>query len=420
MRYDVIVIGGGTAGCAAAYFLGKSGKKVLIIEKNIHLGGSMTSALVTPMMKTSDNSINNEFFEIFNKKMVENNAAITYIDGNSGWFNPEISKIILDELMQDANVEVLFNSTVQSLNITDRYINSIEIQSNMLSVCIESTYIIDATGNCEIGKLANCEFLENNFLFQPVNLRFTMSNVNLKEFSTWIMDFDKDRDVTTSCVVGDEIHLSTAYTWDSCKKWALQPLFDDAVDKGLLKDTDRNYFQVFTIPGMPTTVAFNCPRVITDNNIDPLNPYDASKALIDARYSILRLSKFLKLYFRGFENAYISNIADMLGIRESRRIKGKYIYTKEDLTSGKKFKNPIVISNYPIDVHSDKKDNSVLEKIDIEYQLPVETLFSKDIKNLCVAGRCLSADFYAQAALRIIPSCFSMGVGLAKYLLKTL
>ena len=61
MQYDVVIVGGGTAGCAAAYTFGKAGKKVLIIEKNIHLGGTMTSALVTPMMKTSENQINTDF-----------------------------------------------------------------------------------------------------------------------------------------------------------------------------------------------------------------------------------------------------------------------------------------------------------------------------------------------------------------------
>ena len=112
--------------------------------------------------------------------------------------------------------------------------------------------------------------------------------------------------------------------------------------------------------------------------------------------------------------AYISSIANSLGIRVSNRVKGKYVYTVEDLRNGKTFENPVVISNYPIDVHSDKKDNSTLEKVFQEYQLPVESLIVND--KLFVIGRCISADFEAQAALRIIPSCFSMGEGLAKYL----
>ena len=127
-------------------------------------------------------------------------------------------------------------------------------------------------------------------------------------------------------------------------------------------------------------------------------------------------SKFCKKYLSGFENSYISSIANTIGIRVSNRVKGKYIYTYEDLVSGKKFDNPVLISNYPVDIHSDKKNSSTLEKVEIEYQLPLESLIVEGFEDLFVIGRCISADFKAQAALRIIPSCFSMGEGLAKHL----
>ena len=418
MKYDVVVVGGGTSGCAAAYILAKGGKKVLLVEKNIHLGGTMTSALVTPMMKTSDNSINNEFFDAFTDKMKFYNAAITYIDGNSGWFNPEIAKIVLDDLMCEAGVEVLFNTSVSNLDITNRYINKVYLTCNMLSVSIGAKYIIDATGNCDVGILSNCEFLGDNSVKHPATMRFILSGVDLKAFSNWIMEYDTDRNVTTACNIDGQIHLSTAYTWDLTSKWALKPLFDKAVADGIIKDTDRNYFQIFTIPGMPDAVAFNCPRIYFEETIDVLNVFDLSKALKKGRGAVFRLAEFCKQYLCGFENSYISNIADMLGVRESRRIRGKYVYTIDDLKCGKTFENPVLISNYPVDVHSNKKDKSVLDKVMCEYQLPVESLMSNDIDNLYVIGRCLSADFYAQAALRIIPSCFSMGTGLAKYLLK--
>ncbi len=418
MKYDVVVVGGGTSGCATAYTLAKGGKKILLVEKNIHLGGTMTSALVTPMMKTSDNSINNEFLDVFISKMKEyNNSAITYPDGNVGWFNPEIAKIALDDLMESVGVEVLFNTSIKSVNISDRYINKIDLMSNLLSVSIEANYVIDATGNCEVGFLSNCEFLNNNQQNQPTNLRFIMDGVDLRRFGDWLLEFDQDRNVTTCYDVEGQRHMSTAYTWDNVKNWALKPLFDDAVAKNILKNEDRNYFQLFTIPNMANAVAFNCPRVHFDEEIDPLDMFQTSKALLKGRSSIYRLANFCKKYFVGFENAYISNIADMLGVRVSRRICGKYIYTIDDLKSGKKFENSVVISNYPVDVHSSKKDNSVLEQTMQDYQFPVESLMAKDVDNLFVVGRCISADFYAQAALRIIPSCFSMGVGLAKYLL---
>ena len=138
----------------------------------------------------------------------------------------------------------------------------------------------------------------------------------------------------------------------------------------------------------------------------------------NGRLSIYRLAEFCKKYLPGFENASISSIANTLGIRVSNRVKGKYIYTYEDLISGKKFENPVLISNYPVDIHSNKKDNSVLEKVIVEYQLPLESLMVEGFEYLFVIGRCISVDFKAQAALRIIPSCFSMGEGLAKYLFK--
>lgn len=416
MEYDVVVAGGGTAGCAAAYTAGKLGLKTLLIEKNIHLGGTITSGLVIPVMKSGDNQINTEFYNALIAELQDIDGQVTY-QNNPGWFNPELAKIALDRLMEKAGVDLLFGAELQDALLDNKVIKSIRIKQKILSehidklqdillVNIGTRYVIDATGNCEIGKICNCEFLEN-FETQPASLRFIMGGVDINRFADWLKNFDTDRDVTTVENIGGVIHLSTAYTWDTDRKWALAPLFEYAVTKGILKDSDRNYFQLFTVAGMTDSIAFNCPRIVENK--------DYSATLRLARESILRLSNFCKNYLPGFENAYISNIADMLGIRVSRRIKGKYVYTIEDLKSGKKFENPVVISNYPVDVHSKDKNKSTLHKVQ-DYQLPIESLMSADIKNLFVAGRCLSADFMAQGALRVQASCFSMGEGIAKYI----
>lgn len=411
--YDVIIIGGGTAGCSAAYNAGKLGLKTLLIEKNIHLGGAITSGLVIPAMKSSANQINTDFFNALINELRNLGGQLTYLD-NPGWFNPELCKIALDRLMSKASVEVLFDTRVIGVNIVGSEINGLTISSNMLSEYIGAKYIVDATGNCEISALAGCNFIDNKNEVQPVSLRFEMSGINLEIFSKWLLDYDSDRNVTTSEVINGQIHLSTAYT--SSGKWALAPLFNDAIAKNVLEDSDRNYFQIFTIPNMPHSVALNCPRIHSCPEISPLNNIQFSKALIMGRESIIRIANFCKLYFPGFENSYISNIADALGIRVSRRIKGKYIYTVEDLKSGKKFENPALIGNYPIDIHSSMPNGSILEPLMQDYQLPIESLMSADLDNLFVAGRCLSADFYAQAALRIQPSCFSMGEAVAKHI----
>lgn len=417
MKYDLVIIGGGTAGCACAYTAGKCGLKTLIIEKNSFLGGSMTSALVTPAMKTVTGD-NTDFFNELTKRLKQIGGQATYSDGNPGWFNPELMKIVLDEMMGQAKVDVIFDSEVIDIICNKNRVKSLKINSDLLSVYIESNSFVDATGDCEFSKKLNCQFLNNNEEYQPNNLRFIMSGVDIKKFSEWLIEFDKDRSVTTSAEINGQIHLSTAYTWDSDKKWALRPFFDDAVKKKVLKYKDTSYFQIFTIPGMPSSLAFNTPRIIFDKEINPLDPIMRSKALQSGRQSIFRVANFCKKYLLGFENAYISSIANSLGVRVSRRIKGKYIYTIDDLRKGKSFENTCLISDYPVDIHSNKKNASILESQNKPYFLPIEALMSADYDNLYVIGRCISADFQAQAALRIIPSCFSMGEGVAKYIAK--
>ena len=429
-KYDIIIVGGGTAGCATAYTAGKLGLKTLLIEKNIHLGGTITSALVVPAMKSGEHQINTDFYKALIAELHSIGGQATY-QGNPGWFNPELTKIALDTLMAKANVEVFFDCHIRDVIIENRAIKGLVISKEMLSVYndkieqgnrelfvyIGARYVIDATGNCEIGKLCGCEFLEEKNKNQPVSLRFMMGGVDVPYFAGWLKNFDKDRNVTTVENVDGFIHLSTAYTWDKGKKWALAPLFEDAVAKGILKDHDRNYFQIFTVAGMLSTIAFNCPRII--DYTQTLDVANMSKALQLARKNIYRLAEFCKIYLPGFENAYISNIADMLGVRVSRRIKGKYIYTIDDVKSGKTFEHPVVVSNYPVDVHSKDKDSSTLELVK-DYTLPLESLMSADIDNLFVVGRCISADFMAQGALRVQASCFSMGEGVAKYISKLL
>lgn len=454
--YDVVVAGGGTAGVAAAYTAAKNGLKTLLVEKKIHLGGSITSGLVLPVMNSGKSDINRDFFDKLAEEMAKYGAQIDF-EGNKGWFDPEILKIVLDKLLTSVGVEIRFLTSVYSVEFDfHKNIKKLFLQQELLSECInklysnnsdclrdvepkmlleyldkidsdniskenkrllepiETRYVIDATGNCDVGKICGCNFIENlENETQPITLRFIMSGINMEKFAAFLRGIDADKEVSPIERVGEEIHLSTAYTWDKGSRWALKPIFEKAVAAGDLTEEDSNYFQVFTVAGCRGALAFNCPRIV--KNVDIIDITSVSKALIEARGSIFRLSRFCKKYFPGFENAYISNIADDLGIRVSRRIKGKYIYTERDIIEGKRFGNPVLVANYPIDVHSCEKDGSTLKKIGY-YQVPVESLMSADVNNLFVIGRCISADFKAQAALRVQQSCFSMGEAVAKYI----
>ena len=304
-KYDIVVIGGGTAGCAAAYTAGILGFRTLLIEKNIHLGGSITSGLVVPAMNTGENKINTEFFDVLSDELSAIGGQVTY-QGNKGWYNPELTKVVLDKLMDKASVDVLLNTSISNALVDNNRIKELSTHNEILSTYnypiqnvnkllsepIETRYVIDATGNCEVANICGCEFLDESNSQQPQSLRLIMGGVNINLFSKWLLNIDTDRNVTTVEHIDGSIHLSTAYTWDNNKKWALKPLFEKAVKDKVIEDSDRNYFQIFTIPGMNDSIAFNCPRIPNIVNLE--DTYELSKAIIEARKTIYRLSNFCR------------------------------------------------------------------------------------------------------------------------------
>ena len=159
-KYDLIIAGGGTAGVSCAYTAAKAGLSVLIVEKNTFLGGSITSSLVIPAMKTSDNAINTDFFNELYNNLSELGGAITYCDGNKGWFNPELTKFVLDKMMTEVNVDVLFESYIADIKTNRSKILSVSIDTignnNVISSpkgllsSIETRYFVDATGDIAV------------------------------------------------------------------------------------------------------------------------------------------------------------------------------------------------------------------------------------------------------------------------------
>ncbi len=414
MKYDLIVYGGGTSGVAAAYIAAKNGLDTLLIEQTDTLGGSITQGLVVPSMKVDSQNINTEFITDLQKFTDKYGARHTYTDGNEYWFNPELLKIALDDMLASVKCTVLFSS----YPIDIIYNNNTELFENFLnhktlSIYFESKYIIDATAEGKIFKILNCEFQKKSDKFQTPSLRFIISGINMPVFSQWLENFDSDRNVTTVERNESQIYLSTACTWDD-RKWALRPLFERAVSENVLEYEDTAYFQVFSMPSMPDSLNFNAPRILLDDDEDLSDPFVYSRALKQGRERIFRLYNFCKTYFTGFENSYISNIAGMLGVRESNRVKCRYTVTTEDIINPKSFDNVAFACNYPIDIHSNSNKKDKLQHINHTYYIPIDALISSDYDNLYGVGRIISADFESQAALRTQISCFSMGEAAAK------
>ena len=165
------------------------------------------------------------------------------------------------------------------------------------------------------------------------------------------------------------------------------------------------------MPGRYDSLAFNCPEIF--EGVDGTNPEDLTNAQSYAKKAIMRHIKFYKKYFKGFEKSYVTDIATQVGVRESRRIKGLYYLTDEDIFLNRKFPDYIAKSNYPVDVHGYELLNKYMDmdgKDDVPYyEIPYRCLVPLGIKNLIVAGRSISASFTAESSLRIQPTVRAMG-----------
>jgi hypothetical protein len=191
----------------------------------------------------------------------------------------------------------------------------------------------------------------------------------------------------------------------------LKAVFEEAIAAGDLTIEDHIYWQAFGMPGRYGSIAFNCPEFF--ENIDGTDPDDLSISQVKGKEAIVRQLNFYKKYWKGFEKAYIAEIAPMVGVRESREIITDHVLTAENILGKQKFADMIAQSNYPIDIHGKQLTNRYLvEPADDGkpwYEIPFRSLIVKGIDNLLVVGRCIGAEFIAEASVRIQPTARSTG-----------
>lgn len=400
--YDVVIAGGGTAGCAAAIASARMGARTLLIEKYSFLGGTATAGLVTPYMSPSVNKVfvNQGLCTEIIQRMHKYGWGGT-AHNNDGWFYPEGLKMVLEEMCQEAGVELLLDTMVIGSDVKDGKITALELYNKSGRTWISAKQFIDSTGDGELSVMANCNTLKDPGK-QAVSLRFAIGNVNKKKFCDFLEDLTGKEFYRWELVEG-------AMIWD--RGDFLEPFFRKGVEKGLIKKHDANYIQFFTVPGLLNSIFFNCPEIACE--IDALDGKDVSKAYELGRESIRRLSIFFREMIPGFEESEIMHIAQMLGVRVTRRIEGKYILTIDDIIESKSFDDAICRNSYPVDIHhldeNRKKEMMGGRPKDGFHEVPLRTMFAADCSNLMVAGRCISATFEAQSSIRIQRVCQNLG-----------
>lgn len=403
--YDVVVVGGGTAGSTAAIASAREGAKTLIVERNTYLGGSAAGAQVTPMMHAgiignSDSSYINKFIK---KKLKEENYGASDPYENDGWFNPEMLKFILEEEYISSGGRTLYDTEFIDSEVEDGEIKGIIVHNRGGLLKIRGNVFIDCTGDAELSFKSGVKCFkgsEKSGENQAVSLRFILGNIDLKHLIDFLKAIHEPM-----CLNYPLVEIAAIPSWDR----PLSNIFKKAVEDNKLLKEDIAYFQGFSIPGMEGAMSFNCPEIpyITDS----MDPFKLSAAEVTGRNMIRRIYKFLKEDITGFENSYILAVAPMIGIRESRRIKGKYILTEQDYKNKSKFEDAIARTAYPVDVHGDEEKGISLEplKRGEYFEIPFRSLVPEKINNLLVGGRCISSSFIAQSSIRIQPTCRATG-----------
>jgi hypothetical protein len=189
------------------------------------------------------------------------------------------------------------------------------------------------------------------------------------------------------------------------------PYVEKAIQAGVVTEEDMVYFQNFSMPGRVGEMSFNCPRIT--QRVKGYDVEDLTNAQVIGKQKIRRVAQFCRQYLPGFERAFISLTAPMVGIRESRRIVGEYVFSGDDVLNATKFDDAVARGNYPLDIHQPKKDAQSVEigKSDRfqYYEIPYRTMVPLRIDNLLVVGRCISTTFEGQSAMRVQGIIRTMG-----------
>ncbi len=406
---DIVVCGGGTAGAFAAKAAADLGQNVLIVEQFGSLGGTATNGLVLPVMHTHipENPQCSYISNIVRDKLLELGAG----SENGAYFDPLMLKAILEELCYEAGVKMLFHTFVADTVTSEGRLDALVVANKNGLGLVKGKLFIDATGDGDIAVRAGAGYTQGNpenGKNQPISLRYIISNVDFNEFGQFIWEVNRD----TGKYLGASYEDGSIYV--ACcngDDWAFSEIFNKAVEAGDLAPDDKAYWQGFSVPGRPNCLAFNNPEFFDDT--DGTNPDHLTKTQVLGKQRIIRQLQFCKKYLRGFENAYISDIATMVGVRESRNVVCEYMLTAEDLLCRRKFDDMFCQSNYPVDVHGKVLNfDPSLKPVDdgkMWYEIPYLTLVVKGFDNFMVAGRCLGAEFLAQSSLRVQQSVRASG-----------
>jgi len=393
--YDVIVCGGGPAGCAAAAAAAREGARTLLIEATGCLGGMGTSGLVPAWTPFSDGE--KIIYRGLAQRVLETcKARQPHVPKDAlNWvpIDAELLKRVYDDLVVEAGAAVLFHQFMARVLTADGVVRAVVAAGKAGLQAFAAKVFVDATGDGDLAAAAGAPFEKGHGgdgRLMPATHCFILSNVDDYAYRH-----------------GPNLHAHNAQS----------PIYDVLKSGKYPQISDAHLCNNTVGPG---AVGFNAGHLWDVDNTDPPS---VSHALMQGRKMAAAYRDALAEYHpKAFANAFLVATGALMGIRETRRIVGDYQLTLDDYMMRRSFPDEICRNSYFIDIHQ-AKDQSARRPEDIEkwqgrtfrygkgesHGIPYRCLTPKGLRNALVAGRCISCDASVQGSVRVMPTCLAMG-----------
>ena len=370
--YDVIVVGGGPSGSAAAIAAGRAGSRVLLIEQENCLGGMWTSGLLSPLFDADNKTgIMKELVEELTAKNAWGGFwQISYIQ--------EYMKHFLEEKALQAGVTLLYESKYAGVCAENGTVRGVYVRNVEGETYYEGKIVIDATGDGHLAADAGAEWAmgDENGNCQSMTLMFLVGGIPEKYKDGFVM----------------YQVLEKAYRKQGLGKHSPFKM------PYLIPIPNSNYATV-QLTHMDGSVALDAKK--------------RTLAVIEGRRQMIDVFEALKGFDPDFKDLSLIASAAQLGVRESRRIIGDYYITEEDLLKGSKFPDGVCTATFNVDIHVPNSTEQHNQNV-MPYEIPYRAMLPKGLSNVLVAGRCISGSHVAMASYRVTGNCCAMGEAAGK------
>ncbi len=380
MHADVVVVGAGSAGCVAALAAARAGRRVLLIDRLGFPGGTSTAVLDTFYAFFTAGESRQKVVAGLPDLPVERLRARgklferpnSFGSGLGYTYDPETLKIVWAELLREHGVEMMLHSLVIGTHVVDDRVTGMTVATRSGLVEAEANAFIDASGDADVVAAAGGEILDDSDLRQPVTVTFRMAPVDMPLF----LEHGRPQ---------------------------LRELVRQGREAGYgLRGGSGSLHR----SGMDGVALMATTRIDPPDLEDPMEP---GRVEMEGLAQVDEWSRFLRDMMPGFERAGLVSVGAMAGVRETRRIRGRYVLDEADVLSGSAFDDQIARCGAPIEDLSGAETRWVHVGGSGSYGIPWRCLVPARLRGVVVAGRCLSATHAAHASARSMGTCMAMG-----------